>query len=157
MSRSLSSSFLEALYSERTNEVFLVLLSIAHADLVETIRVVNNTENITSSGVEYTAFPFTLSLPDDIEDQLPAVTLSIDNVDRSIVEAVRTINSPATVSLSVVLASDPDTVEIGPITLTMRQVEYDQLTVSGTLQPADLLSEPFPQGRFSPNRYPGLF
>ena len=157
MSRSLSSTFLEAIYSQETSEVFLLLLEIDHDDLSGPIRVANNYANVTSSGNTYVGFPFELSLPADFEDQLPAITLTICNVDRQVVDAVRTIDGPATADLSVVLASDPDTIEIGPLSLTLREVSYDALTVSGSLQPEDLLNEPFPGDIFSPGNYPGLF
>jgi hypothetical protein len=85
------------------------------------------------------------------------VALSIDNVDRTIVEAVRTVSSPPTASLSVVLASDPDTVEAGPFELTIREVQYDALVVTATMAVEDILNEPFPGDLFTPQNFPGLF
>ena len=156
MSRSVSATFLEKVFAQETSEVFLCILEIDHDDLDAPIRVVNNTENITSGGYEYIGFPFELSMPADVEDQIPSVSLSIDNVDRTIVQAIRTISSPPTVYLSVILASDPDTVERAPIELTLREAEYDQLVVTGSLEPHDVLTEPFPQSCFTPNKYSAL-
>ena len=153
----LTSAFLESIYAQRTGEVYLILLKIDHEDLDAPILVVNNTENITSNGVEYVAFPFRLSIPDEVEDQLPGVALEIDNVSREIVGSVRTISSPASATISVVMASAPNSIQRGPYSLTLRSVEYNQVTVSGSLQPHDILTEPFPSGSFSPGYYPGLF
>jgi hypothetical protein len=129
---------------------------IDHTDLAEAIRIVNNTENITSNGYEYIGFPFELTMQTDAEDQIPSVSISIDNVDRTIVEAIRTISSPPTVYLSVILASSPNVIERGPIELTLRQAEYDAMVVSGNLEPHDILSEPFPMACFTPNTYAAL-
>jgi len=153
----LSAAFLEAVYAGRTDEVFLILLKIDHEDLASPIYIVNNTQNITSNAIEHIAFPFQLTMPDDVEDQLPAVSLTIDNVSRDVIQAVRELDSPPTVRIQVVLASSPDTIERGPYTLTLREVEYDQIAISGSLQPEDLLTEPAPVGVFSPGDYPGLF
>jgi len=156
MSRSVSTSFLSAVNVQETDEVFLILLQIDHSTLGSPIRLVNNMVDIVSNGFSFIGYPFAISLPDDIEDQLPSVNMTIDNVDRQIVAAVRTISSPATISMSLILASDPNTIEVGPIEMTLREVKYNALHVTGTLQPADLLNEMFPVDQFTPGKYPGL-
>ncbi|MBU0598807.1 DUF1833 domain-containing protein [Patescibacteria group bacterium] len=157
MSRNLSLTARQAIFAQETAEVFLLLLTIDHDDLDAAIRVVNNAENITSNSLEYQAFPFEMNLPDDTEDALSQVTLTICNVDRQIVQAVRSISSPPTVTLNVILASDPDTVEAGPFEFTMKSADYDALTVTGSLAAEDILNEPFPADRYTPNLFPGLF
>ncbi len=85
----------------------LVCIEIAHADLTTPIRVVNNTKDVTVDGVIYTAFPFDILLPDSLEDAPPRAKLRIDNVDQSIGQAVRSITTPATVTVKVVRVVDP--------------------------------------------------
>ena len=58
MSRTLSQAARQAINAEATEQVFLLLLTIDHEDLAEPIRVVNNTETITSRGELYVAYPF---------------------------------------------------------------------------------------------------
>ena len=157
MARSLSTAARRAILAQETDEVFLILLTIDHADLDEPIRVCSDSRNLISRGEEYLAFPFSVSLPGEHDDQLSRVQLTIDNVDRRIVEAVRTITSAPTVALEVVLASDPDTVEAGPFDFTLRDVAYDALTVQGELSYEDLLNEAYPEGTFSPADFPGIF
>lgn len=160
MSRNVSATFVQSVNAQETNQVFLVLLLIDHSSLTEPIRIVNNFEDISSNGATYIGCPFAITFPSDLEDQLPAVTLSIDNVDRQIVAAVRNIDptdGPATSEISVVLASSPDTIEVGPMSLTLREVSYDAALVTGTMQPEDILNEPYPGDIFSPGFYPGLF
>lgn len=156
MSRTLSTVAKQAIFSQETAEVFLLLLDIAHAS-IPTIRVVNNQENITSGGEEYLAFPFEITLPDEKEESLGQMKLSIDNVDRAIVQAVRTLTSPPTITLTVVLASQPDTVEASFDGFVLRGVTYNALVVEGNLMLEDVLNEPYPQDSFTPNLFAGLF
>lgn len=157
MSRSVSSTLKAAVYGQETSEVFLVILEIDHDDLASPIRVVNNYENITSNGDTYTGYPFEINLPDDTEEGPGDVELRIDNVDRAIVQAVRDISGAATAELSVVLASDPDTIEVGPYSMTVREASYTSLVVTGTLTVEDILNEPYPGDLITPQNFPGMF
>lgn len=141
---------------EQTDEVWLILLEITHPSLVTPIRVVNNTQAITSNGNQYLASAFTLRLPDDVQG-LSYVELEIDNVDRVIVDTIRALATPPSVALSVVLADTPDSIEFGPHQMTVSDVDYNASTVKGTLIYEDLLNEPFPGRSFDKSRYPGLF
>jgi len=157
VSRDITVTAKQAIYSQETSEVFLVLLTIDHADLAAPIRVVNNTKNIVSNGNTFIGFPFFADMPQERDDRLARVTLTIDNVDRQIVTAVRSITSPPSATMEVVLASDPDTVEAGPFSFTLRDVRYDSLVVEGELSFEDVLNEPYPGDSFTPATHPGLF
>jgi len=148
-----SATFKAAAYAQQTNEVVLVILEIDHDDLAAPIRVVNNTENITSGGDEYLAAGFDIKLPDDDGK----TTISVCNVDRIMVQAIRSISSRPTVTISVILASDPDTIEVGPYIMELSEVSYDAFTVTGTLTFDNFLDEPFPGDKFNPGIFPGLF
>lgn len=157
MSRSLSSLAKQSLFAQETGEVFLLLLTINHASLAQPIRVVNNLENVVSGGNTYIAFPFQITLPQDREDQPPKMRLAIDNVDRSIVTAVRTLTSPPTITLDVVLASQPNTIEATFPGFTLRNTKYDALVVEGDLNLEDISNEPYPKDSFTPTLAPALF
>lgn len=144
-------------YAQSTDEVWLVLVTIEHDDLSAPIRVVNNTEDVTSGGDTYTAFPFDITLPDAREDAPPRARLAIDNVSREIAQAIRSISSAATVTLEVIRAADPDTIEISWPFFKLTNVKWDVAQVSGDLTLEDFTSEPFPAGIFSPAGFPGLF
>ena len=148
-----SATFKAVAYAQQTNEVVLVILEIDHDDLAAPIRVVNNTENITSGGDEYLAAGFDIKLPDDDGK----TTISVCNVDRIMVQAIRSISSRPTVTISVILASDPDTIEVGPYIMELSEVSYDAFTVTGTLTFDNFLDEPFPGDKFNPGIFPGLF
>lgn len=157
MSRSVSSTFRAAAFAQETDQIYLLLLTIDHADLAAPIRVVNNYADVVSSGDTYTGMPFEITLPPDNDESLSSAQLSIQNVDRQIVQAVRDIDSAPTVTLSVVLAASPNTIEAGPYEMTLRDVSYDALVVTGSLSVEDMMNEPYPGDFFTPGEFPGLF
>ena len=157
MSRTLSLAARKAVNAQETDEVFLLLLTLDHEDITEPVRVVNNTVDIVSQGETYIAYPFEIALPDEDAESVARVTLRIDNVDREIVKSLRSISSPLSVGLEVVMAASPDTVEAGPFNMTLVSAEYDALTVTGELAFEDVLNEPFPGHAYVPSDYPGLF
>lgn len=155
--RSLSTVLQRAIYAQDTKEVVLMLLTIAHANLVTPIRVVNNLEAITSQGYTWAAFPFEVSLPIESDDQIPVMTLRIDNVDRQIVTAVRNLQGPPDITLDIVVASQPDIVEATFVGFKLKNVSYDNLVVEGEMRLEEILSEPYPQHRMTPHWFAGLF
>lgn len=134
----------------------LVLLEIDHADLAVPIRVVNNKENITSNGEEYTAFPFEIVLPSSQDDGPPQAKLRIDNVSREIGEAIRTISGPPSVTIRVIRRQTPDIVEAEFEGMILRKVNYDALSVEGNIEFEDLTREAYPGYSFNPANYPGV-
>lgn len=146
-----------AMYGQETDEVIVVLLTISHEDIDPPIRICSNSENIESNGNTFIALPFEVTLPVDEIAEVPRAKISIDNIDRSIVVAVRNITTAATVLMEVVLASDPDTIESTFPDFTLDSVSYDQLTVSGELSLENFLQEPYPSASFDPARFPGGF
>jgi len=134
----------------------LVLIEIDHADLTQPIRVVNDREDVISNGVTYTAFPFGISLPDDLEDAPPRARLQISNVSQEIGQAVRTISTAASVTIKVIRRDTPDIVEMDFPGLRLVNIRMDALSVEGDLEFEDLTREPFPAHIFSPAEFPGL-
>jgi len=155
--RPLSLAARQAIFAQETAEVFLVLLTIAGVGIPLPLRFVNNGDDVVSRGNTYLAYPFQISLPDEREDSPAQVSLSIDNIDQGIVTAVRGLTEPPSITLEVVLASSPDTVEAGPFDFALRGVEYDAMRVQGTLAFEDFLGEGYPADSFDPTRFGGLF
>ena len=58
-------------------------------------------------------------------------------------------------TLLVVLASDPDTVEVRPFEMTLKDTRYNALVVEGDIAAEDVLNEPFPGESFTPNPFRG--
>ena len=122
-------------YNTETAEVWLVLLTIDHADLPEPIHVVDNTEPITSGGVEYRACGFEISLPGDNDEGPPHARVRIQNIDQRVGKALRQISSNVSIEIKVVAASDPDTVERSFDHFTLRGVTITVGDVVGSIGP----------------------
>lgn len=154
--RTLSQVAVESANAQQTGEVWLCLMTITHPSLPQPIRVVNNNEDITSRGNLFQNFPFEIELPGEDPDSPPRARLRIDSTDRTIVNAIRTISSPPVITLEVILASQPNTVEIAFDGLTLREVTYDVRSVSGELVFESIFTEPITT-QMTPSRFPGMF
>lgn len=125
-------------------------------------ELVGNETNLTyyypCNDSQYTAFPFEITLPTDSERGVPDVELRIDNVDREIVQALRSLSQQApTVTIDVVTKSTPSTVEVGPIDFKLSEANYTAATVTGTLAyKNDILGGQFPKDTFNPSNRTGL-
>lgn len=157
MSRTLSNAAINAMMDQETPETVLLLLTIEHDDLPSPLRFVNDAVDITSNGLVYIGFPFSIVLPDDDPDKVPEAKLEISNTDRRIVEAIRSLSTAPYATIQVVLASQPDIVETTIPRMRLRAVEWDVATVTGTLGYEDVLNEQFPGRAFTPDIHPGLF
>ena len=167
MARTLTPAAWAAITAQETDEVVVVLIELSHSTLADPIRVSSDNAELLpvaqvygtlSNGTEYVFFPFEFTMPDQSEDSPPRASLVIDNIDRSIVQAVREASGePIAVAVKVVIASDPDTVVVGEIEFALKNVQYNATTVSGDLSFATVLDEPYPEGMFGPSDFPGLF
>lgn len=155
----IDSTFKAAAAARETTQELLMLLDIEHTDLAATLRLVNNVNGVTSGGNAYTGYNFTINLPDDLEHKMPTVQLKIENVDRVMVEALETMDKEVacTITLSVVLAASPDTVQRGPFVFTLKQAKADAIWCVGSLAFEDVMNERFPKDDQNPNLFPGLF
>jgi hypothetical protein len=158
MARQLSLPALRALFAQETGEVFLMCLTLTHSSFPAPIRVVFNNEPITRYAGVFEPAAFEVTLPEDEQDKLPQIQLSIENVDRSISEAVRTIVGRVNVTMELVLASSPNVLEVGPFTFQLMSCTYDAMKLTGVLGlEDDLLNTSFPSLTYTPNNSPGLF
>lgn len=155
--REVSPTMLQAMLAPETGEAPIVLLTISHASLATPIRVAGYDQDVTSRGETFVAYPFEITLPTDSGEAAPRARLSIDNVDRSIVAAVRqATGTPPQVTIEVILASSPDTLEASFPVFELRNVKSNALTVDAELTFDGLASEPYPAGRFTPAAFPGV-
>ena len=151
---------LAAALSQASGEVFAVLVTLSHPTWAAPIRVSSDGVNTRHANQTYERFPFNITMPEQNGRSVPRVTLSICNVDREIVQQVRTArqtNTPIQVEVKAIRVGDEEGVEAGPYTFALREVEYDAVVVEGVLGMEDLLNEPFPKDTYSPAMFPGLF
>jgi len=157
MSRSLSSTAVAALAAQETTALLITLLEIDHDDLSEPFYVSNNRETVTYDGNDYLPYPFDIAFPVESEDRPASVKLTFDNSDRLLVETIRSISTPPSVAMAIVLNGSPPTLEVGPFPFIMQSVDYDATKIVATLTYTAMLDEVFPSARFTPTNYPGIF
>lgn len=156
MARDLSLTAREALLSQQTSEVFLILLEIDHSSLSDTLRFVYNNEQIVHNNATYEPYNFDIKMPSEEAGQISEVDLVLDNVDRSILKTIREIDTRPEITMKVVLASDPDTVEAGPYKYQLQDTNYDIQQISAKLGFPPVLDEPFPGTQYTPYNHPAL-
>ena len=156
MARTLSPAATASANAQDTDEVWLTLLSIDSPELAAPLRFVNNNVSVTSRGNVFLAFPFDMEFPGQDEESPGEARLVIDNVDRSIVNFIRSITAPPKVTIEVVLGSSLDTVEASFSNMTLRNVSYDAKSVTGLLRFEDIVIEPVSYA-MTPERFPGQF
>ncbi len=154
----LSPLAVNAAQAPESGEVFLVMLEISHSSWTTPFYMVDNTVDVISEGKTYIAWPFDLILGDDDGQRLPEVKLIIDNVDRKLVEIIRTTVDPPQMAVKLVLASQPDVVEVYISGLTLRDVDFNALQITWTLYAESLADQRCPADNISlATGYHGLF
>ena len=166
MSRTLSTTARGAMFAQQTDEVFIVLLTISHDSFDDDIRVASDSREelpvagvrgVISRGEEYLYIPFDLTLPQQDDSGVSKASLSLDNVGRELITAVRSADSAVRIKIEVVLDSAIDTVEITLDDFRLDSVKYNALTVSGDISMDYYDLEPCPKQRFTPSDWPGVF
>ena len=143
---------------DETAAVFLYLVKI-EADGFDPLYFVDNTETITSNGIEYLPCAFRCVLPEQNDDGTSKpCRIELDNVDRRIAEIVeQTVTVQIILTASVVMAQNPDVIETGPLRFILRNVSISKETVSAELYDFYLYDRNLPGLRYSPMDFPGLF
>ena len=160
--------------AEVTSEVYVALFYITHDDLDAPIRLSTDpTERLSGppdliygtrstwqdSDPDTEPFLFIVAstvLPSDLEDAPAAGTLVLENLSPDIIVLLRSIISPATISMAVVLASTPDVIEAEYTDMRIMSFDADAGSITLSFSREEIESEPFPAGRFSYYRFPGL-
>lgn len=158
MARTYSAEYKSTLAKVSGEEAPLILLQIDHPELSAPVRVVNDTENITSNGNLFIAFPFSCTLPDDFENQLPRARISISNVGRDLMFWLETTDGGigSTATFQQVMRSRPDQVE-WEITMSLFNIVANNQEVSAELGFENLFGKPAIAINYRPENSAGLF
>jgi len=109
---------------------------------------------------QFLPFPFEISLGNDEPGQFIGARLSIDNIDRAILNSFRAITptmSAPEVTIRMSLADTPDRVEFETPPLAWRKLTYNLLKVDGELAPPTFFTRTYPAKAFTPSAFPNLF
>lgn len=167
MGRLISLNAREAMNASATSEVAVVLSKITHPSLPTPVHLSSDPTEMLSmdplkygtrhQGQEYEYVIMGAILPDDIDGAPPKTTIMFANVAPDMAAPFLAISSPARLDLTVVMASSPDTIEAKHLNMRGVKSSYDADAVSLDISREPFTSEPWPAGRFSPSRFPGLF
>lgn len=164
--REVSLSFREAINAEESGELAIFLLTVEHDDIPGTLRFSTDpTEMVTdvplvyrttSRGEDYFYLPMFVLLPDEREEAPPKSQLRITNVNRSMVELLRSVTTPGRAKLELVLGSDPDTVEVESPWLDIISANHTAGELVLELSLNSMTTESMPVDSFDPAGFPGL-
>lgn len=141
-----------------SDDPLLLFLELSHAswDSGGVRRVVANGEAMVSGGQVFQPVAFTAELPDDSDEGLPVLGLTLDNVPGELIADLRATPSEIDVTAFMAFASTPDLREF-ELAGEVRAIEYDEFRISTTVQVVPVLELPFQQFRMTPALMPGLF
>lgn len=155
--RALSPEAFRQLFAQEGTDVFLLCLTLEHDDLPNPIRLVKNTEDLVRNAGTFAKCYFDVRLAEDAADSPPQVQIVIDNIDKAIGIALQTLQGKVQITLDVVLASQPNTVEISQGFFLLNST-FNARAITGTLgYEEEVLNQSFPQYTYTPNNTPGLW
>ena len=155
--REVSLPALQAMMAHATTEAFIACLKIEHPG-IDTIRLCMNAEAITRIDGEYLPYGFDTHLPTLAENEIPQVTVTVDNTDLEVNDAIRTLVGTPKVTFDVVLASDPDDIVGGPYVFDLQNATGNEQTIQGALgYEQDIFTQQFPGQNYTPGNSAGLY
>lgn len=185
---SLSASAIRAMFSSESEERLIMLVtiydpetpSVAVARLADGYNqrlLVNNSGDIPGQPVttdsdivygvvsrqkNYVFVPLQMNVPGEQETGVSNCSITINYVTPELIELIRNyINSPAKVSIELVIASafdtSLDTVEASFPGFYTTSISYSADSITLDLTMIDYAREPFPCYGFTPSYFPGLF
>jgi hypothetical protein len=155
--RTLSSANIQAMNASSTGAIYHCLITISHPTLPTPIRITSDAKPTVSNTFTFLPLPFIYQIPDDRSDQVPVGKIQFDNVDLTMIDWVRSIgNVPPIVLMQIVMGSSPDSIDV-EWEMTLRNVNYDVMSVGGDLRFDEILDEPYPGDTVNPATLPAVF
>ena len=166
---SLSPAALKAMFARDSDDTLITLLTFTGGGIGSPIRVADGytaristtadeiVYGVPSRGNDFTFIPFQIILPDEQVASAPQCTITLYDVTRQLMPAIRALSGPPTGLIELVLASTPNTVEIAFSGFELGSVPYSAEQITLVLGVQSLAAEPFPAHGFTPSYFPGLF
>lgn len=172
-----SAAIAEAYASSDLSEIILDTLELRHPFFVDdngnptSARIVRSYQDYSltlednapvnaGETVLFTACGFDFTLPAFQEGSVPELQIKIDNVSRLItkyLEEASVSTIPIGVTYRPYIASDPSGPQMDPpFYFTLSKVVVDIFQVTGTCTLNDVNNWPFPNAKYTPQRFPGL-
>ena len=145
---------------QRTTDTsgLLLFLEISAPSIPEVLRIVNDTQNWTSNGVEYLACPFGFKLPDDTAGQTPRAQLVIDNIGLGMTQDLESLQPNELVMCRLMISdrANPNVYErTYRLPMTMASAGTGQVTAQ--LGVDYMMRQQAVRLRYNPFTSPGIF
>jgi hypothetical protein len=164
--RNLSLNFREAINAQESGEIAIFLLTVDHDDFSDQIHLSSDpTERLTdvpllyatvSRGITHYFLPMTIALPEEREGSPPRTQVRISFSNLEVLTLIRSTTTPARVKIELVLASDPDTVEVESPWLDLIGATNNAGEITLELSLNSMTQENYPVDSFDPAAFPGL-
>lgn len=152
------STFLERRQRVTDPSGTLIFLELSAPSFTDTLRIVNDTRNWVSNGVEYIGVPFGFKLPDDVSGQTPRAVLTLDNIGRGITQDLETLQPYDLVQAKIKISdrADPNAIERMYI-LPLSQVAVNTRTATASCGYDALMRQQAVRLRYNHFTAPGAF
>ena len=136
----------------------LLFLEVRASSFVDVLRLVSDTQNWQSNGVEYIGIPFGFKLPDDTAGQVPRSVLTIENVGRGITQDLEALQPNEVVSAKLMIADkgSPSLIE-RTINLPMTTISVNPTAATAQCGVDSMMRQQSVLLRFTPHLTPGIF
>ncbi len=153
---------------EASGVAWLPFIEISHPTLTTPIRAVSDVIDYQWGGATWTAYPFGFRRISD-DDGMPETQLVIQNIDRRIGAAIRSLSGRVGVSMWLLssadfdLSADPRAAIGTPTPLysitdwDLLNIKIDPIAVTARVTMRDYATEPWPGIRATEDKFPGLF
>lgn len=142
--------------SREKDQAVLLLITI-HPPGFEPVRFVDNTVNIISREMLFTALPLKIKITPDDGQTLQRITLTLDNISLELINWVRALTYPIPVTIETIFSGQPDIVEQSISDLIIKQIEYSAQSITATLFADDDFNQKIPSDTYNPLEFPGVF
>lgn len=166
MPSSYTDALKEAFASAPTNIIIYETLEIRHSSLPgDTIYLVKDIVSLTAtledaSEVTFEPAPFAMKLPSAAENGKQDLNIKIDNVDRRVsdfVIAAAEYEDPIYILYRPYLSTDLTTPQLNPpLTLILKEISMDILSVSARASFFDLINKNFPSILYTRSSFPSI-
>lgn len=165
MPRTLNTATIQSMMSVNATVIAIWIAKITHPDMTEIYRICDNGEDIIGpDGETYTALGFELTPAEESEDGFKTAKITMNNVERWFTTKMRQLSGPFSFTFSLVtgtdLAASPPVfgnTEISVMPMRLRDVEYTETAVTGTLSYHDIEDRAFLRYKFTPEDFPGIY
>lgn len=164
--RQLSNAAKHAAYQERSKDAWIILLTISSEGWTDDVRIASDpmqllpvagVRGVVSRGLEFIFAPFAFELPGENEGGTGAARISIDAVDRRMIQIIRSATKAIRIKAEVVISSRVNAPQTSINGFRLDNADYDRQNVTIAISMGYYDQEPFPYGRFVPSKFRSMF